>query len=617
MASSTPSSDAALQPQPEGVLPLEAGPRPEDDDADAPPPLIEIEAVGPVDVHTLELPPGVEVPLPFPSSEVVLADAAVADADADAEAAAAEEERVPLFEVTLPDLPEAEVAEEAPSEPTVLDLSPLPSVAELAAFCLPTLGIWLSSPLLSLIDTSVVGISCVETELAALAPSTKLCDYVAFFCTVIAAATTNLAAEKFAQNEPTQAKRIVGGALIVSALLGLTISVGLGFGARTLMHAMLGAAPNAAVLGAATDYTAIRALGYPAALLTMTLQAAFIATKDATTPLLAVPVTALVNLGGDLLLVRPLGAAGTAWATVASLYVNAVVLMAMWARKVRSSEGENVLLTWPNKAEAKALFSFAAPMMIALVARVYMGLSVTLAAVACGTTALATNQVIESLYWLFGPFGDAVSLCMQAYLPPLLLGRRALAQRLQALAFRASTGLAVLAGLGATALPLFAPRLFTTSSSVAAMMARTAAPLGVTLFAYILSCTAEGMLVARKQLRLLAVSHVANTLALVAILGWMRRLPGTGLPQVWVGIAAINLLRCIEFRWGLVRADADAMRDKWAQSLSAPTEERRGLRWRFYQGISSKKLQDSGSSSKQRVDEIVPDIASDFPDLLL
>ena len=48
----------------------------------------------------------------------------------------------------------------------------------------------------------------------------------------------------------------------MSALLGLSISGGLSFGARTCTHAMLGAAPNACVLGTATDYKAIRALGY-------------------------------------------------------------------------------------------------------------------------------------------------------------------------------------------------------------------------------------------------------------------------------------------------------------------------------------------------------------------
>lgn len=58
----------------------------------------------------------------------------------------------------------------APSEAAV----EMPTLRELAAFCLPSLGIWLSSPCLSLIDTSVVGVQCATSQLAALGPSTKV-----------------------------------------------------------------------------------------------------------------------------------------------------------------------------------------------------------------------------------------------------------------------------------------------------------------------------------------------------------------------------------------------------------------------------------------------------------
>ena len=58
--------------------------------------------------------------------------------------------------------------------------------------------------------------TCATHHLAALAPSTKLCDYVAFFCSVIGAATTNLAADSFAKREPGVAKRIIGSSLTIS-----------------------------------------------------------------------------------------------------------------------------------------------------------------------------------------------------------------------------------------------------------------------------------------------------------------------------------------------------------------------------------------------------------------
>ena len=165
----------------------------------------------------------------------------------------------------------------------------------------------------------------------------------------------------------------------------------------------------------ATEYTVIRALGFPAALLTLVLQAAFLASKDAVSPLLAVPLSALTNLALDLFLVGSLGlgTAGAAWGTTASLYVNGLTLLAMWHVKARTLGKPTPLFTLPSRAEMQRLLSFIVPMLVALCSRVSMGLSITIGATALGTVALAANQVVESVYWLFCPIGEAISLCMQ------------------------------------------------------------------------------------------------------------------------------------------------------------------------------------------------------------
>ena len=325
------------------------------------------------------------------------------------------------------------------------------------------------------------------------------------------------------------------------------------------MTAMLGGAGAVSMpmLNAASDYTTIRALGYPAAILTMTLQSAFISTKDSKTPLLAVPIAAAVNLAADIILVPGMGAAGAAWATTLALYTNAAALLAMWSRKIRTfaGSGKKALLAWPSQLEAKQMLAFAAPMMVALIARVALGFSITLSAVALGTTALAANQVIESLYWLFCPFGEAISLCMQAYLPPLLLKGRSLARRLQTTAFRAAGGLGLLAAGGACVLPIFKPGLFTSSAAVALTCRQAAPMLGFALFSYVFACAMEGMLIARRQLRFLAVAHISNTVALSVALASLARRPGATLAHLWVVFGMCNILRMAEFSIGLRRED--------------------------------------------------------------
>lgn len=156
--------------------------------------------------------------------------------------------------------------------------------------------------------------------------------------------------------------------------------------------------PPPQVLAAATEYTVIRALGFPAALLTMVLQvhaaarsprprrsphrhqpcphaptpahpvfscvlplqAAFLATKDAFSPLIAVPLAAVTNLVLDLFLVGTLGlgTAGAAWGTTASLYVNGVTLLLMWRAKAATLGERTPLFATPTRAEMRRLLVF-------------------------------------------------------------------------------------------------------------------------------------------------------------------------------------------------------------------------------------------------------------------
>jgi len=549
-----PSSPELLQPCP-NLLAGEADALPQPIVAE---PLPEVLHFGPINVSTLALPDGIELPQPL---------------------------------------------ELSPPAAAAAQTTKLPSLRELATFCLPTLGIWLSSPLLSLIDTSVVGVTCATHHLAALAPSTKLCDYVAYFLSVLGMATTNLAADALAHDEPHRAKRIVASSLVVALGLGAAVAVAMYYSAGTLMTMMLGpsaaSAASAPLLSAAAEYTAIRSLGYPAALLTMVLQAAFIATTDATTPLLAVPVTALANLAGDLLFVAPMGAAGAAWATTGALYANALTLLACWRRKMRMLGGEDVLLKVPSGPELRQLGAFALPLMAATIARVYMGLSITLSAVALGTTALAANQVIESLYWLFCPFGEAISLCMQAYLPPLLLKGRSLARRLQGSALKAAGALGAFAAACALALPLALPHLFTSSAPVRASMALAAPALGFALLTYVLSSAAEGMLIARKQLRVLAFSHVANTLALSLALRAALRLPRCGLQHVWLLFGTVNVLRTVEF-FGLLRhTDRAAVED----------HKERTSWWRLSMRSLRPRVAAARARRREELHDAIPDVA--------
>jgi hypothetical protein len=79
-----------------------------------------------------------------------------------------------------------EAPEILPASPVVVD-EPVtaiikieaPSVSKIIKFAIPAIGVWLCNPLLSLIDTSAVGILCGTTQQAALSPAVAVTDYAA------------------------------------------------------------------------------------------------------------------------------------------------------------------------------------------------------------------------------------------------------------------------------------------------------------------------------------------------------------------------------------------------------------------------------------------------------
>ena len=75
-----------------------------------------------------------------------------------------------------------------PAEAPVATPDGGPSTWALLRFTLPTLGVWIIGPILSLIDTAVVGTKS-DIELAALGPGTMVCDYNTYIFTFIAAAS--------------------------------------------------------------------------------------------------------------------------------------------------------------------------------------------------------------------------------------------------------------------------------------------------------------------------------------------------------------------------------------------------------------------------------------------
>lgn len=342
--------------------------------------------------------------------------------------------------------------------------STVPTVNELLRFGLPTLGIWLLQPILSLIDSSVVGI-CAKgsiSELAALGPSIIWCDGTAYLFQFLGIATTNLYATAIGENDELKSRQVISQALVIAGLLGSLVGVVQFSLARPVITILSGASAKE-LMPFAMSYIRIRAVGAPAALLTLVTQAAFLARKDAVTPLRAVVVGAAINLFGDILCVLflKMGLAGAALATMVSqvgggLYLLGVVLhqkhlenqrldkepdctsvdvsdITISTRNTLKTRITRKVSSWnsiqrlfprnaqlPSVRDLFAFLSFAGPIFFVLLSKQGLWTYATICASDSGTVGLAAHQIVINFFLFFCIFGDAVSQMSQSYLPGLL-----------------------------------------------------------------------------------------------------------------------------------------------------------------------------------------------------
>jgi len=339
-----------------------------------------------------------------------------------------------------------------PRETTALQV---PTVGKILQFAIPAVGVWLCSPLLSMIDTSTTGLLAGTAAQAALNPATAVTDYSARCMSFLYTATTNMVATASADHHhhnssvaDDQHARI--SARVLGALR-LSLAVGVGLGgflfvfANPLLQLLIGnRSLDPAIFHSALQYVRIRSLGMPAAALIGTAQAACLGLRDARSPLNLILGASVVNLVLDLLLVgQPYawigGAAGAAWATIVSQYVAIGLFFRYLGRQhqtttalknKRSSTTRGLLageLTINNffrrpDDETTAVFApYFLPVTTTQVGRcsTYIAMGHVVSS-SLGAVSMAANQIITAIFYTLIPIADSLSLTAQSFLPAMI-----------------------------------------------------------------------------------------------------------------------------------------------------------------------------------------------------
>jgi Na+-driven multidrug efflux pump len=357
------------------------------------------------------------------------------------------------------------LSSDAPTSEEEISTQVVPTILDLVKFGLPTLGIWLLQPILSLIDTSVIGLGSVGAssvlELAALGPGIAWIDSTSYLCQFMGMATTNLFATAIAENDVPKQKKVLSHATIIATGLGLLLFAVQYIFAKPLVTVFAGSAVQS--IPYALAYSRIRSFASIIAVPTIVGQAAFLASKDSVTPLKAVAVGAIINIVGDLLLVCVFGKGivGAAWATMLSQVGSALYLLYASVKKnsksiiidnnqklekTNSVEDVNLqsdkdnekkneikddvktvkksslkdLIYVPGFKEVAQYLSFCGPLFFVLLVKAFSWSYTTYACSPAGPVSLATHQIYLNMFCIFAIFGDAVSQISQTYLPPFL-----------------------------------------------------------------------------------------------------------------------------------------------------------------------------------------------------
>ncbi|KAL3826275.1 hypothetical protein ACHAXA_004593 [Cyclostephanos tholiformis] len=342
-----------------------------------------------------------------------------------------------------------------------------PTNYRIAKFYLPCLALWISGPLLSLVDTSFVGLSAragavgvgvgstmsSASQLAALGPATTFIDGSLYLFAFLNVATTNLYASALASasvpsggggevvsmgggrrkndmgNDELPGEGVVRTAARTSLYSGIGLMIFLLAVARPLIALYIGpeAAASPGLLDAAHEYVKIRALSMPTSLLGGVLQAALLGAKDSVTPLVSILYSTIVNIIGDYLLVTRyrMGLKGAAIATLLAQLAGTVAMIPA-ARKKLLSRGSSLglLPRWitrgkPDEIGSRTFLKFAAPVLTLILGKISaFGFMTNAAAGLPGQPiTLAAHQIALSLFFFASPFMEVISQTAQTFLP--------------------------------------------------------------------------------------------------------------------------------------------------------------------------------------------------------
>ncbi|ESQ53152.1 hypothetical protein EUTSA_v10024859mg [Eutrema salsugineum] len=394
---------------------------------------------------------------------------------------------------------EAEEEEEEKKRGDLVKESVWEQMKEIVKFTGPAMGMWICGPLMSLIDTVVIGQGS-SVELAALGPGTVLCDHMSYVFMFLSVATSNMVATSLAKQDKKEAQHQISVLLFVGLVCGLMMLLLTRlFGPWAVTAFTRG--KNVDIVPAANTYVQIRGLAWPFILVGLVAQSASLGMKNSWGPLKALAAATIINGLGDTILCLLLGQgiAGAAWATTASQVVSAFMMM-----DSLNKEGCNAYsFSVPSPQELWKISALAAPVFISIFSKIAFYSFIIYCATSMGTHVLAAHQVMAQTFRMCNVWGEPLSQTAQSFMPEMLYGAnrnlpkaRTLLKSLMIIG--ATLGLVL--GVIGTSVPGLFPGVYTHDKVIITEMHRLLIPFFMALFALPMTVSLEGTLLVNYKL---------------------------------------------------------------------------------------------------------------------
>ncbi|KAK7312303.1 hypothetical protein VNO77_36071 [Canavalia gladiata] len=413
-------------------------------------------------------------------------------------------------------------------------------IKEIVMFTGPATGLWICGPLMSLIDTAVIG-QRSSIELAALGPATVVCDYMSYVFMFLSIATSNMVATALAKQDREEVQHHISVLLFV----GLACGVGMLLFSRLFGAAIITAftgPKNVHVVPAASAYVQIRGLAWPALLVGWVAQSASLGMKDSWGPLKALATASILNCIGCILLCTYLGYGiiGAAWATMIAQVVAAYMMM-----QTLNMKGYNAFaFSIPSGKELLTILELAAPVFMTLMSKVAFYALLIYFATSMGTHTMAAHQVMVQTFCMCTVWGEPLSQTAQSFMPELICGvNRSLSKARLLLRSLVTIGaiLGLFLGIIGTSVPWLFPHIFTPDRMVIQEMHRVLVPYFIALAITPPTHSLEGTLLAGRDLRFVSLS-MSGCFCMGSLVLWILS-SRYGLLGCWFSLAIFQWAR--------------------------------------------------------------------------